>query len=209
MNRINKDFVKWVRENNLELVEDALKRGANIHMRNDAALRLSAMEGNAEMVQLLLDNGADITAFGNALSLSALDHAAKGGHAKVVKILLENKADVHMNNDASLQISVNYAHTEIVTILLKAGANVHARDDAPLRSSIAKNNFVAADKLLEYGANIHCLDDVILKNLKNNFNEALADILLPYCEERYYHYFSEEYIKRKIIPTKNAANVLR
>lgn len=234
MSNTNKDFIKWVEENNLEDVQSALTCGADVHFANDHALRLSASRGYSEMVNLLLDNKADATAGDNAFILSALEEAAKNGHTRIVKILLghnvnikktlalqysaqsghveivtmllKSGAGLHANNDAALLCGVNGGHFEIVSILLEAGANVNVCDGASLRSSIEKVNFALTAKLLEYGAGVHCSDDKILKNLENNFNEELADILLPYCEEEFYHYFPEAYIRKKFVATKSASS---
>ena len=74
----------------LPVVQYLLEQGADIHARNDFALRLSAYYGHLPVVQYLLDQGADIHA-GNEY---ALQLSAENRHLPVVQYLLEHSAKI-------------------------------------------------------------------------------------------------------------------
>ena len=69
-------------------------RRADVHVLDDAALRLAAMKGHIETVKLLLDHGANI----HALYDEALINAELNGHSETVKLLLDRGANIHALN---------------------------------------------------------------------------------------------------------------
>jgi ankyrin repeat protein len=66
-----------------EIVALLLDRGANIHARDDVALREAVKFGRKEMVALLLDRGADI----HARNDEALRLAKEKGHTEIMEML--------------------------------------------------------------------------------------------------------------------------
>ena len=50
---------------NLEIVDLLIKKGLDIHINNNDALRKSAANGHLQIVKLLLENGADFSANNN------------------------------------------------------------------------------------------------------------------------------------------------
>ncbi|KAJ5631612.1 NACHT nucleoside triphosphatase [Penicillium longicatenatum] len=93
------------------------------------ALQAAALGGHQEVVQILLDRGADVNAqggrFGNALAAAAL-----GGHQEVVQILLDRGADVNAQGGRfsnPLAAAALGGHQEVVQILLDRGADVNAQ----------------------------------------------------------------------------------
>ena len=77
-----------------------------------------------KVVQLLLENGADVNArggyFGNALQAAAHEHSKK-----VVQLLLENGADVNAQggiHSTALEAASNRGRDDIVGLLLENGA---------------------------------------------------------------------------------------
>ena len=68
---------------------------ADIHARMERDLQplhLAAWYGNVEMLQLLIDNGAELDAV-NSDGNTALHFAAFNGQVKVIKALINNKAN--------------------------------------------------------------------------------------------------------------------
>lgn len=177
MDQINADFIEQVQKNDLILVADSLRRGANVHFECDLALRTSAAHENVEMVSLLLNNGADTSA--NCLhGLSTFGHAIVNGHTKIVKMLLEH--DANIKKEIALHYCAMNGYAEIATILLQNGADVHTDDDLPLRSSVSGNHFEVAIVLLKAGANVNTHDDVSLRTSIVRGNLALVAKLLEY-----------------------------
>ncbi|KAJ7291254.1 ankyrin repeat-containing domain protein, partial [Mycena rebaudengoi] len=130
-----------------------LDNSADVHARNNGALRVASKAGNTEVVQLLLEHGADVNA-ADEQSGSALEAAASWDgspdpmHPRAsedekrrkmaevatrrlmqVRLLLDNGADVHGRNHGALREAAKRGHTEVVQLLLENGADVNAADE--------------------------------------------------------------------------------
>lgn len=176
MDTINIKFCYCINTEDLNAALELLASGADIHFRDDYALRWSAYVGNLDMVTKLLEHGAS-TNINEALGFrSALE-------------LSIGRPNININ---------------IMTKLLEWGADINFNDGVALRFACKGKYFTAIGKLLEYGANIYCNNRVILKNLQNGFNERMADIILPYCCVDDWEYFPIDYIRKRIMPVKSA-----
>ncbi len=81
-----------------EMVSVLLEAGASVDAEASTgitALHIAAGEDSVEIVQLLIDEGADVNARGFAAGVTALHQAALFGRAENARILLENGADVN------------------------------------------------------------------------------------------------------------------
>jgi len=76
---------------NDELVERALKAGADINFKDGFMLKYCAEHGYLDKVKYLIEHGADVDA-SEFITDSALTKAARNGHFEVVKYLIENGA---------------------------------------------------------------------------------------------------------------------
>lgn len=202
MYHIDSEFILAVKANNLNAVTRLLKSGANVHTNGDHALQFSAENGYLDMVTKLLKHGANLhLGYDYALRWSA-----RNGHASVVEKLLTSGANINAGADikSALMYGAQYNRLDVVTKLLEFNVDVNAKDDHALRLSIYYNHYEMTAKLLEGGANVHCDNKQILKTLRQQFDEELADLLLPYCDADDHEYFPEAYIRKRIIPTKNA-----
>ena len=79
----------------------------------DELLVNASKKGQAALVELLIDIGADVHAYAD----NSLRLAAENGHAAVVQILLDAGADVHANDDQALRWAAEHGHPDIVKIL--------------------------------------------------------------------------------------------
>ncbi|MDD9901214.1 MAG: ankyrin repeat domain-containing protein [Alphaproteobacteria bacterium] len=127
-----------------------IAEGADVNLRYDekhvqrhhfkgegwTPLMRAAHDGNAELMQALLDNGAKIHAKSKtscALSKSpsnALIEAAINGQADAAKILLEAGAKpetLERAGKTALQHAAEEGHTEVVEVLLDNGAKIDAK----------------------------------------------------------------------------------
>jgi len=90
---------------------------------------ITAVEnGDTEVVQLLLDKGADIETE-NYDGSTALIWAAANGHTEVVKLLLDKGANIQARNvhgHTALVMAAAYDRTEVVQLLLDNGADIEA-----------------------------------------------------------------------------------
>lgn len=91
-------------------------KGANVHLMDrydNCPLHYAAENGYTEMVKILLENGADITA-SDSRGCTALLRAAEGsyrhryrgndGHIAVIRLLLQNGADIYVEDGESKTI---------------------------------------------------------------------------------------------------------
>ena len=89
-------FVEAVQNGDLQAAADAYIAGANIHWKDEWALRWAAATGNMEMVILLA--GDDGT------------------------LLTGDNADIHALNDRAIRLARQHGHTEVVEYLKSRGA---------------------------------------------------------------------------------------
>jgi ankyrin repeat protein len=83
------------------------------------ALRWACKRGHLEIVQLLLEKGADVNAQGGEYG-NALYAAADGGHLEIVQLLLEKGADINAQGGYygnALQAAAQGGHRGIIGIL--------------------------------------------------------------------------------------------
>ncbi|KAK9770252.1 putative Heterokaryon incompatibility domain-containing protein [Seiridium cardinale] len=106
--------------------------------RPETRLFLAAREGNINLVNLLLKNGASIEAKGPGLQ-SPLSCAAKNGHVPVVQLLIDNGADMNSqdeNGDTPLSIAAGYGHRAIVSLFSTQGAELPWENTASKRNTL-------------------------------------------------------------------------
>lgn len=146
-------------------VQTALAAGADIDARIEdkrgrSALIMAAESGDAQMVRLLLEAGANIE-FTTKRGRHAL-HRALYGNAETMKVLLEAGADVNApdkRDNRPINIAVSEENMqEMVKLLIDAGADVNARNDknnTPLHHAAEKGNIEAIQLLIAAGAEVN------------------------------------------------------
>jgi ankyrin repeat protein len=130
----------WVaaRCGSLPSARDAVSSGADIQyrrswyytLRDMTPLHMAALEGHADIVQVLLQHRADPKATNPDL-FTPLHAAARRGHAAAAALLLKAGADPNAMDQifgTPLHEAVQRGHPEVVRLLLKAGASPDLRD---------------------------------------------------------------------------------
>ncbi|XP_053317614.1 ankyrin repeat domain-containing protein 17 isoform X6 [Spea bombifrons] len=134
---------------------------AQTESNHDTALTLACAGGHEELVQTLLERGANIE-HRDKKGFTPLILAATAGHVGVVEILLDSGADIEAQSertkDTPLSLACSGGRQEVVELLLARGANKEHRnvsDYTPL-SLAASGGYVNIIKiLLNAGAEIN------------------------------------------------------
>mmetsp|Transcript_14861 Transcript_14861/g.22265 ORF Transcript_14861/g.22265 Transcript_14861/m.22265 type:complete len:1492 (-) Transcript_14861:44-4519(-) len=181
-----------VEDGNAEAVEACLTQGASVNcqFKDDlytplhTACSSSASDGSLDVLNLLLQRGAD----GNACNKwreTPLLIAANNGHKAAVEALLKSGADPSMCSEAgwsALTFAAHKGYHEIVELLLLARAPVNCRviEDmsTPLHKACAggkDGHLQAVKQLLEGGADVHALNKWRETPLLTAANHGQAD----------------------------------
>jgi uncharacterized protein len=121
-------------------------------------LLIAALAGQADMVELLLERGADIN-IRNKRGLTALHAAAYGGNLQVVELLVAKGASVNDSSNlfkmSPLHAAAEEGHADVVKALLDAKAAIEAQERngyTPLTQAGWREHWDAADLLMKAGA---------------------------------------------------------
>lgn len=137
------------------LVEDLSQLSQN--ELNDRLLK-AAEEGNAHLVQLLIDNKANIEA--TFRGLTPLHMAATYGHYDVVQLLIGNNANIEAadrGDQTPLHRAAQYGYSNIVKLLIANKANIEATDHvgcSPLLVAAGEGHCDIVQLLIDNNANI-------------------------------------------------------
>jgi len=149
----------------LVAIQEALKKGANIHARNDFVLQLVARKGYLEIVEYLVNKGANIHA-NNDL---AVIEAASNGHLEIVKFLVENGADIHADNNFAIERAVDNGHFDVVKFLVEdLDTDIPALSERSLKRAAKNGHLDLITYLVSKGANIHSLINAL------NYNHVIV-----------------------------------
>ena len=160
---------------NLDAARSAVSNG-DVNMQNsdgDTPLHYAAGEGNLEVTQYLVDNGANIEAankWGNTPILAAVI----GGHMKTTVYLVEMGADLKVTNEwgiTPLISAASYGTVEIVKLLIANGADIEAKSsdgDTALIWASRRGHVSTVKYLIEAGA------DKSVRNFKQKSAYSIA-----------------------------------
>lgn len=142
---------KWVRENNIENVQECLNAGQRPKTANYGyydTLGLAIKNNNPEIVKLLLDNGAEFVYYGN----DNFDDAIVNNKHKSALVMVTHKnfPEKLLMQDSYPRNAIYYDMPDVLEELLKKGWNPDYSDS--LIYAIAYNKYKCAEMLLKYGA---------------------------------------------------------
>ena len=173
----DKTVLMWAVENrDKEMIDLLLHYKANVNLKDSwsgkTALMRAAEMGYGDIVDLLLDNGADATAK-NESEDTALTLAVKKGGRVVVNSLINGGAEIDAKNgdgDTALILAVKRQDDDLVNLLLKRGADPNAKDKSGvdvLTIASEAGNMRSVTLLIRNGAHID-------KNLKHTIDMSNA-----------------------------------
>ena len=140
----------------IEAVKQHLADGTDIELKctgcGSTALGHAAKHGHNEIAELLIENGADVSAK-SLEGLTPLHFAALAGHKEIAELLIAKGAEVNAKDGdgwTPLYYPAAKGHKEIVELLIGKGADLNAKDedgDTPLDFAYAET----ADLLRKHG----------------------------------------------------------
>ncbi len=161
-----KPIHKAAYKGDLKKVKEIIDRDPNqINVQDSLGytpLHLASGKGHIEIVEFLLNHGADIESeiFDGETPLMLAARYAIHGKYETIKTLLEHGAKVnHKDEDGgtALHMAAMHSGKEVMNLLISYGADVNARDEdqtTPLHQAAMLNNIEAAKALVEHGADI-------------------------------------------------------
>ena len=166
--QINITLLRTLSQHLPNSVEPSLGHGEDTSIPSRrSSLHTAVVEGNVEIVQSLLDGGADVNdrdGFHQTAFLIALWEK----NFEVARLLIKYGADVNFPDGVGgvgwtpLQVASQCGHSEIVHVLLEHGADVNAKkedDWTALHLASYLDYFDVVEALLKRGANLHERDD--------------------------------------------------
>ena len=143
------------------------------------AVSVTAYEGQAEVVRMLLEAGADPNACASCNRIPPIIEAARSGDAATVELLLKAGADINgreRSGNCALHWAVTLHHNQLVELLLERGAHPaipseqydsldhagvfdNSPGTTPLHCAARFGNARAAELLLQHGADINATDE--------------------------------------------------
>jgi ankyrin repeat protein len=145
-----------------EAVRRLIQDGAAIGEMDNAAVRWALRHQHANVVKLLLDAGADVS----ASTAEFLSIAAKNGDTDSLHLLLDNMKFPTVPNflDVALFDAIKARKTEAVKILIEAGADPAAGDNQTVMLASSAGSPEILEMLQAHGADLCVLDSQPLFN---------------------------------------------
>jgi len=172
---LNQDLIYGTVHNDINMVQDAIKRGADINYRSEVsgatALSMAAYHNNVDMVKLLLAHGANPN-IGNLIQKqNALMSAINSNNINILRLLLDKGANPNLKtSDGSTALSLLAGQSgdiNMAKLLLdyKANPNIKNKNgNTPLMWAALNGYNELLKLLLDYKAD---------PNIKNNYGDTV------------------------------------
>ena len=153
-----------------DAVKALLKGAADVNAAQGdgmTALHWAAMNGDAELTDMLVFAGANVRATTRLGTYTPLFLASQHGHGKVIQSLVKAGADVKAgtpNGTTPLMVAAASGEVEAVRVLLDHGADVNAKDgvraQTPIMYAAASNRAEVIQLLASKGADLKVTNKV-------------------------------------------------
>jgi ankyrin repeat protein len=152
-------------QGHFEIVKALLQKKATVNLQTNSGLSaLHLAIRNIEIVEILIENGANVNMISETYGTPILQ-AAIYGHLEVVQYLIEKKADINLstnNGKTPLMSAVEQGHFEIVKALLQKTATVNLQTNSGLSAlHLAIRNIEIVEILIENGANVDIISEIL------------------------------------------------
>ncbi len=167
---LNEDLYRACRELRLEKVKELLQLGADANYdtgRNYSCLNLAVLGEADEIVDLLVEYGANVNKVDSEYDGRTVLFSAVTSSASITKMLLERGAELHVvdaHGNTPLHVAAGEGKVDVVELLLDQGVEVNQRNSAGATAL----HWVAADShdlsevagvLIKHGANVNAKND--------------------------------------------------
>lgn len=129
-------LMKAVQKDDPARVKTLIAEGADVNELDggDAPLVMAAYLGHTEIVRLLLEAGADVTAVDPSMKATALHAAAYAGRTEAAKLLIQYGIDIDKqgpkNGYTALHDAIWEDNVDTAKALIDAGANLSLKSHA-------------------------------------------------------------------------------
>jgi len=181
------DDVGLIRERKFLIVDEKTQKKGDERRWGVTALMAAVEKGYEDIINFLLEEGADIEAKNNK-GQTALMRAVLVENQSIVDLLLSKGANVNVKDNLGitpLMYAVETENKDIVDLLLSKGANVNAQTDSGrtvlMDAATIVGNRDIVDLLLSKGANVNAQTDSGLTALMQAVfaeNSGIVDLLL-------------------------------
>jgi serine/threonine-protein phosphatase 6 regulatory ankyrin repeat subunit B len=172
------------------MVEYLIENGANVNTTNEngySSLMFATDEGFPDVVELLLDKGADLkikatgTGYAGWLAIHLLSSLNHENNIRILDILLRHGADINARDGegtSPLTNSISFGQRKLVELLCQRGADLNmvgggVLGNSALMQAAFKGKLDRVEILLKYKP---------LINLLNDYNETALDNALRRLE---------------------------
>ena len=131
-----------------------------LDVEGQTPLILATIKGDENMVESVLQAGADVNRINRQTGQTALMEAASKGCTKIATLLIEAGADVNLVEtfgDTALMVAARNEHFNITKVLIDAGADVNiiCANETALLPFVLKGNVQGVRLLLRSGAKLN------------------------------------------------------
>jgi len=159
--RIGTSVQNATMEKHCEILKTLLQHGANPNATTTncqhSALQIACREGSLDLVELLIEYGADVNMpAAEEFGATALQFAAIGGYVGIAHLLLEKGADVNAapaehEGRTALEGAAEHGRIDMVQLLRNAGADISESGQGQFERAVKRardNGHIAVAKLL-------------------------------------------------------------
>ena len=159
----NRALFEAVKKADVEQVKLLIAEGADVNIAEDdtlvTPLLAAADEGHADVVRVLLENGAKVDA-ADSRGVRAIHHAIWNDHEEILSTLISHGADLNGQDKsgyAMLHSAAAYGYMEAATLLISKGADINITDNVgrtPIELAMKGNHTKIVELLSSKGASI-------------------------------------------------------
>lgn len=139
-------LIEAVKEGELALIIEAVKRGADISANCNYVLRSAAFNGHLDIVKYCVEEKRIAI---NVEYNFTVEYASVNGFLDMVKYAVEKGADIHTGNDMPLRKAAIQGHLPVVKYLVEQKANIHAENDHAIKCARVNNHIDVLNYLTE------------------------------------------------------------